>query len=144
MRQIAGIVTFAGALAAAVAVSAQREPVLHCFAAETQIGVVARREFLDDRGFVVKEILYRSTELTARRTCAEDTLRVYSVRTFTRDALGRSVVETEMSPAGAVERVVRHEYLGDSMQPSRDIWASPQGERRYEIRRPDRGRQTHL
>jgi hypothetical protein len=123
---------------------AQPPPALHCYATETQIGVVARREFLDDRGLVVKEIFYRSNDRSGQGTCAEDMLRVYTIRTITRDALGRSVVETEISADGNVERVLRHEYQGDSTDASRDLWSAPDGTRRYEIRHLQGGRASHL
>jgi hypothetical protein len=131
-------------LAAATTVPAQPQPVLHCYGAETQIGVVARREFFDDRGLVVKEIFYRSNDRTGQRTCADDMLRVYTIRNITRDALGRSVAETELSADGEVERVLRHEYPGDSTEASRDIWSAPDGTRRYEIRHLQDGRTAHL
>jgi hypothetical protein len=124
--------------------AAQPQSTLHCYGVETQIGVVARRDFLDDRGFVVKQILYRALDRTRKQTCDEDALRVYSIRTIARDALGRSVLETELSANGIVERVLRHEYVGDSTEPSRDIWSAPDGTRRYEIRRDQRGNASHL
>src|SRR4029450_4986282 len=93
--------------------AAQPQSTLHCYGVETQIGVVARRDFVDDRGFVVKQILYRSLDRTRKQTCNEDALRVYSIKTIARDALGRSVLETELSANGIVERVLRHEYVGD-------------------------------
>jgi hypothetical protein len=71
-------------------------------------------------------------------------LRVYTIRNITRDALGRSVVETERSAAGEVERVLRHEYQGDSTEASRDLWSAPDGTRRYEIRHLPGGRASHL
>jgi hypothetical protein len=123
---------------------AQPQPVLHCYGVETQIGIVARRDYFDESGLVVKEVLYRSSERTGRRTCAEDTLRIYSIKNITRDALGRSIVETELSANGEVERVLRHEYLGDSKDASRDIWSAPDGTRRYEIRRGAPGNATQL
>ena len=131
-------------ISVAAPAAAQPQPVLHCYGAETQIGIVARREYFDDGGRVVKEILYRSGDRTGQRTCAEDSLRVYGIRNITRDALGRSVVETELSATGEVERVLRHEYQGDSTEASRDIWSAPDGTRRYEIRRPSRDRASHL
>ena len=124
--------------------AAGQQSVLRCYGVETEIGIVARRDYVDDRGFVVKEVLYRSGDRTGARTCAEDMLRVYSITTITRDALGRSVVETELSPAGEVQRVVRHEYQGDSKEPARDILSAPDGTRRYEIRRQAGGRSTNL
>ena len=125
-------------------VFAQQEPVLRCYGIETEIGVVARRDYFDDRGLVIKEVLYRTSDRTGARTCAEDMLRVYSMKTIARDARGRSVVETEMSAAGDIQRVVRHEYVGDSKDPSRDIWSAPDGTRRYEIRRGSDGGGSQL
>ncbi len=138
-----------GVLAALLAVSpgpafAQPQPALHCYGVETQIGIVARRDYFDDRGLVIKEVLYRSTDRGERRTCSEDTLRIYSIRNITRDALGRSTLETELSSSGELERVLRHEYQGDSREASRDIWSAPDGTRRYEIRHASRGAATHL
>ena len=124
--------------------SAQPQPVLHCYGVETQIGIAARRDYFDDRGLVVKEVLYSSTDRGERRTCAEDTLRIYSVRNITRDAHGRSVLETELAANGQVERVLRHEYRGDSEEVSRDIWSAPDGTRRYEIRHASDRAATHL
>jgi hypothetical protein len=143
MRQV---VVLGVLLAAWPRVTAAEQPqsVLRCYGVETEIGIVARRDYFDDRGFVVKEVLYRSNDRTGGRTCAEDTLRVYSVKTITRDGFGRSVVETELSPNGDVERVLRHEYQGDSKEPSRDILSAPDGTRRYEIRRQANGRSTNL
>lgn len=142
MRHVSRVAVIVMSLAAPVA--AQPQPILHCFRAETQIGVVARRDYFDDRGLVIKEVLYRSSDRTGQHTCAEDMLRVYSITNITRDALGRSVVETEMSPDEKVERVLRHEYAGDDAEASRDIWSAPDGTRRYEIRHGERGRATHL
>src|SRR6476620_5667594 len=101
--------------------AAQPQSALQCYGVETQIGVVARRDFVDDRGFVIKQILYRSLDRTRKQTCDEDALRVYSIKTISRDAVGRSVLETELSANGIAERVLRHEYVGDSTEPSRDI-----------------------
>lgn len=123
---------------------AQPQPVLHCYGVETQIGIAARRDYFDDRGLVVKEVLYSSTDRGERRTCAEETLRIYSIRNITRDALGRSIVETELAANGQVERVLRHEYQGDSKDVSRDIWSAPDGTRRYEIRHAPGRDATHL
>lgn len=142
MRQI--LVLASMLLSVATTVSAQPQPVLHCYGTETQIGVVARREYFDARGLVVKEIFYRSGDRTGQRTCADDVLRVYTVRNITRDALGRSVLETEVSADGEVERVLRHEYPGNSTDASRDIWSAPDGTRRYEIRHLQDGRASHL
>jgi len=122
----------------------QQQPVLRCYGVETEIGIVARRDYFDDRGFVIKEVQYRSNDRTGARTCADDMLRVYSIKTITRDDRGRSLVETELSPAGEVERIVRHEYIGDSREPSRDIWSAPNGTRRYEIRRAPGGSGSQL
>jgi len=127
-----------------VAAAAQPQSTLHCYGVETQIGVVAHRDFLDDRGFVVKQILYRSLDRTRKPTCDEEALRIYSIKTIARDLLGRSVLETELSASGIVERVLRHEYVGDSTEPSRDIWSAADGTRRYEIRREQRGNASHL
>ncbi len=123
---------------------AQPQPVLHCYGTETQIGVVARRDYFDDRGFVVKEIYYRSSDWAGRRACTEDTLRVYSIKNITRDTLGRSLVETERSPNGEVDRIIRHEYRGDSKVASRDTTSAPDGTRRYELRRETSGNATQL
>ena len=59
--------------------AAGQQSVLRCYGVETEIGIVARRDYVDDRGFVVKEVLYRSGDRTGARTCAEDMLRVYSM-----------------------------------------------------------------
>ena len=123
---------------------AQAEPPLQCYGAETQIGVIAHRDFLDGRGLVIKQILYRSADSAGRPKCSDDAVRVYAIRTITRDSVGRSVVETEISPSGAVERVLRHEYVGDAQEASRDIWSGPDGSRRYEIRRTSSGKASHL
>jgi hypothetical protein len=142
MRQVFALaVVIAGLPCASFA---QPQPVLRCFGIETEIGIVARRDYFDDRGFVIKEVQYRSNDRTGARTCADDMLRVYSIKTITRDERGRSLVETELSPAGEVERVVRHEYVGDSREPSRDIWSAPDGTRRYEIRRAASGSGSQL
>ena len=142
MRQVFALGVLLAGLPSAV--FAEQAPVLRCFGVETEIGVVARRDYFDDRGFVIKEVQYRSNDRTGARTCAEEMLRVYSIRTIVRDDRGRSVVETEMSPGGDVQRVVRHEYVGDSKDASRDVWSAPDGTRRYEIRRSTDGGGSQL
>jgi hypothetical protein len=110
---------------------------LHCYGAPTQIGVVARRDFKDDHGFVVKAISYRSAAgLTEQPLCAEESLGVYETRLYERDGLGRVVVETVLDAQSQVDRFARYEYgLTDPKTPSRIVSYGPEGDPRYETRR---------
>ncbi len=116
---------------------------LICYEFATQIGVAARREFRDEKGFVFKEIYYTSTGPTMKPTCAEGTLRVHSIRTYTPDTLGRPIVETDLRADGAVDRAWRLEYRGDEKQPIRRTQTDPAGRTRYEIR-TEAGHTSHI
>ncbi len=119
------------------------QSILHCYPFPTEIGVVARRDFADEHGFIIKEIYYTSTESKLPLTCAESTLRVHAIRIYKRDEMGRALTETDTTPSGAVVGVWRREYRGDEKRPARDVLSDPGGAARYEIR--DEGKfSTHL
>ncbi len=105
---------------------------LHCYETASQIGVVARRDFADANGLVSKEILYVGDWPV--RPCTDEKLRVHSIRTFQRDALGRVFVEMDLRPDGTVDRTWRLEYLGEQKEPIRRVQYDPAGHRRYEVR----------
>jgi hypothetical protein len=142
VRRIPALLIFVCAVPAAAL--AQAQPPLNCTGVESAMGIVARRDFVDDRGLVVKQIFYRSADATRAPACNDGALRVYSSTTITRDGFGRSVVETERAADGTVQRVLRHEYVGDSQEAARDIWYAPDGTRRYEVRRVPHGRTSQL
>ena len=119
------------------------ESVFRCYAAMTEIGTVARRDFTDQRGFVMKTILYGSREDGVQPACSEANLRIQSVRTFERDALGRVVVERhDLFPA--LLSLVRYEYGSDDMWPARRTQFGRDGSRRYEIRYSGRQERSHI
>jgi hypothetical protein len=118
--------------------------VFHCYGAMTQIGVVARRDFPDERGFIVQEIYYANKLSTPTPSCGEDTLRVHSIRTYKRDNLGRSLIETQFRPDGRVEQLWRFEYVGSEQRPLRRTLLDPNGNRKYEVRSSAEREQTSL
>lgn len=109
-------------------------PVLHCYSTATAHGIVARREFKNADGHVVKEIFYTSSLVEQRPRCAEDTLRVQSIRTFEHDAAGRPIVERVFSPEERIERLSRIEYEDDEGPPVRRSTLDPSGVLRSETR----------
>jgi hypothetical protein len=122
---------------------ASAQPVFHCYAAVSEIGTVARRDFTDESGFVVKTIYYESREPTLQPSCSEATLRIQSVRTFDRDALGRVVVERDgLMPELAP--VVFYEYVSNQMSPSRRTQFGQDGRRSHEIRYSGRQSRSHI
>jgi hypothetical protein len=122
---------------------ASAQPVFHCYAAVTEIGTVARRDFTDESGFVVKTIYYESREPTLQPSCSEATLRIQSVRTFERDALGRVLVE-RYGLLPELASFIRYEYNSDDMWPSRRTLFGRDGIRRYEIRYSGRRERSHI
>lgn len=102
-------------------------PVLHCYARPTEVGTVARREFKDAAGHVVKEIFYTGSAAADRRPgCMEETLVVQSIRTYEHDIDGRPVIERVFGPDERLEHQSRLEY-GIDVGPVRRITIDPAG-----------------
>ena len=115
--------------------TAAAQGTLRCYGMATQIGVVAVREFRDDRGQLEKEVYYvTATGLLNPGSCPEDQLRVHETHVYERDALGRPFVERILDAHDQLSRFGRYEYEGASKTPSRQAWFGPQGDRRLEMR----------
>lgn len=77
---------------------------LRIYPRATQIGVVANREFKDDKGRVVKVIYYTGPDLDTSNL-REEQLRVHSTRTFDYDAYGCQVNSKSYDRKAKVERI---------------------------------------
>lgn len=128
----------AGLLLAAAWPAASPElpaPVLHCYSRPTQVGTVARREFKNAAGHVVKEIFYTGpTDAQGRPTCEDETLDVQSIRTYEHDIDGRPIIERVFGPDERMERQSRLEYGADDVRPVRRVTVDPAGMLRSETR----------
>ena len=96
------------AVVSMLSATSQTSPsVFHCYERMSAIGVIARRDFLDERGFIEKEIYYSNDLTSTNQSCAEDALRIHSSRTYKRDDSGRTLVETQFDRNGRLDRVWR-------------------------------------
>ena len=119
----------------AAPVEERSQGTLECYPHVTQIGVGARRIFRDEHGWVAKEILYRTPIMAEHGTCSEAALVVYQTIQYQRDGLGRTIVETVVSPQGTIDHFMRYEYQGASNQWSRHVAFGADGDRQFEMRR---------